>query len=241
MILAGGRVTSPALSADNLELFYVAGESYDETFMVSHRNSTRDVFPEGTALDELNEFEPCLGLNKTLDASADGLRVYISCYTDVDLYTPLYQFERPSRDAPFEGPLEHRALFASSGISVDELTLVGSRFESDVATFASTRTALDQPFSEPKPLPGLENVALFGPTLSRDGLQLYGALGTEKRLSAARRPDLDSPFDDEFLDYGALVGDLMTAGAPDLSDDCRTLVFVGVDDASNWALYQADR
>jgi len=216
------------------------GESSEESFMVSRRNSADEAFPEGVALPELNDFPACVGLDKTLDASADGLRVYVSCYANIDLYTELYQFERPDRDALFANPTEVGRVFASSGISVDELTLVGARFTSDIATSTSTRTALDRRFPDPHPLPGLENQAIFSPTLSRDGLELYGALGTEKTFAVVRRPDLDTPFGTpEPLTH--LIGDLMTVGAPDLSDDCRTLVFVGVDYAIQWAIYQAER
>jgi hypothetical protein len=240
VILSGGRITSPALSDNDLELFYVAGESYYESFMVSRRASINDPFPAGTPIDELNDFDPCVGVNKTLDVSPDGLRVYVSCYLDVDDPTPLYQFERPSRDALFDHPTELGFAFASTGISPDGLTLVGSRFASDVATYSSTRAALDQPFPTPEPLPGLETMPLFGPTLSSDGLEVYGALGAEKTFVVARRPDLESPFTaPESL--SPITGGLLTAGAPDLSEDCRTLVYVGVDPEYNWGLIQAQR
>lgn len=240
VILSGGRVTSPALSDNNLELFYVAGESYYESFMVSRRASMDEPFPAGTPLDELNEFDPCVGLNKTIDVSPDGLRAYVSCYIEVDTHPQLYQFERPDRDSPFADPIELGLAFASTGISPDGLTLVGSRFESDVATFSSTRAALDQPFPAPQPLPGLENESLFGPTLSRDGLELYGALGSEKLFSVARRADVDSPFGAP-ASLAHLTGGLWTAGAPDLSDDCRIVVYVGVDPEYNWGFIQVQR
>jgi hypothetical protein len=94
----------------------------------------------------------------------------------------------------------------------------------------------------PMPVAGVESVLLVAPDLAPDGLTLYGAAGGNE-LGFVRRRSGAEPF----ADFEAIaVGQLTAAGAPEISADCRTLYFVGIEPAepndagvrtSVWGIY----
>ena len=237
-ILAGGRMTSPAITGDELELYYVSGEAYYEQIYVSRRSSTSQAFELGTPVAALNEI--CDGLNASLDVSYDGLRLYLSCYADVDELAPLLMLTRPDRDSAFGSPLDLGLFSTSAGVSSDELSVYGARFTSDVATRLATRSNLTAPFSAALSAPGLDQTALFSPGISPDGLEIYGAVGTDKVFSVARRASVDLPFEAP-QPLPQLSGSYLAVGAADISQDCRSIIYAAVITETEWTLLRARR
>jgi len=109
VLLEGGHPTSPSLTSDRLRLLYVDGASGSELFYESVRTDTTTAFGAGTPLTELNELCPP-PLDKNLDVSEDGLRLYFTCYESFtaeeslrfasrsDLSSPLCVQRRRRRD-----------------------------------------------------------------------------------------------------------------------------------------------
>lgn len=237
-LLVGGRMTSPAITGDELELYYVSGEAYYEQIYVSRRSSTNQAFDLGTPVDELNEI--CDGLNASLDVSYDGLRLYLSCYLDVDQLAPLLMLTRPDRDSAYGSPFELGLFTTSAGLSADELSVYGARFNSDVATRLATRLSPTAPFDASLSAPGLDQTALFSPGISPDGLELYGAVGMEKIFSVARRASVDLPFNAP-QPLPQLSGSYIAVGAADISQDCRSIIYAAVITETEWTLLRAER
>ena len=231
-------MTSPALTGDQLELFYVRGDSGSELFQVAHRDAPDETFSPGTDVTELNNL--CSGLDKSEDLSFDGLRVYFSCYTDVAQLTVLRFAARPDRDSAFGSATELGETAPSAGLSADERELYGALFSLESSTQLSTRSSLSQPFGARMVWSSLDQVAFFSPTVSGDGLEIYGAVGEEKVFSRSTRARPTATFSAPTA-LTSLTGSLQAAGAPEISEDCRTLLYAGVDTDSRWAIYQAKR
>lgn len=238
MILDGGRITSPAITGDELELYYIFGETFYEQIYVSRRTSTDEAFSLGAPVPELNE--TCDGLNATLDVSFDGLRLYLSCYTDADELIPLLLLTRPDRDSAFGSPVDLGLFTMAAALSADELTVYGARFGSDVATRMATRSSLTAPFGSALSAPGLEQAAMFAPGVSTDSLEIYGAPGAEKVFSVSRRSSSSEPFGAPQA-LPQLLGSYRAAGAAEVTENCRSLIYPAVDADGQWALLRAER
>ena len=232
------RVTSPSLTGDALELYLVVGESSNETFQMARRSAVEEPFGAAQSLPELDSFCDST-LNKTLDISFDGLRIYFSCYADLDFETTLYLSTRADRAASFGEPIELGLAPASAAASADELAVYGSLYTVDTQTRRYARSDIQAQLGSAEVVPGLEMVSFFSPVVSSDGLEIYGAVGETKTFSKATRTSADLPFGaPQPLSLGA---GLLGVGAPDLSADCRRLVYSGVDLEENWAIYEAER
>ncbi|MCH2107933.1 MAG: hypothetical protein MK135_01270 [Polyangiaceae bacterium] len=231
------RVTSPAVRADGLEMYYVKGESKAESFHVASRAEDSGAFTPGPAVDELNAL-CAVDEDRSIDISDDGLRAYITCYEEISEPARLYEVERGDLSLAFGDALEVATLPTSTSLSPDELTLVTAPYGSG-ATLTATRESIGSSFEEPTVLPGLENVNLFAPVLSADGLEIYGA--TAGQFSSATRSSVNASFG-ELIDLSFLLPEeVRVAGAPELSADERTLYFVGVTIDSEYAIYAASR
>lgn len=233
------NVTSPALTSDELELFYVDGDETQQTVKRTVRLTTQESFPVGTQVAELNAL---CGPNdsRTIDVSDDGLRAYVLCYQFEQIEEanhPLLLISRPTRQDPFTGAQEIANFASSPAVSSDELSLIGNTYGSP-STDVATRAALGDTFEGRAPLLGLENVALFAPTLSPDALQIYGA--NSGAITVATRTDPSSPFGAPTA-LSNLPEGLSAAGAPEISADCRSLLFVGVSPEPLYRLYRSTR
>lgn len=240
-ILQGERRTSPALTGDQLELFFVQGEPGEERIRVVSRSSRDGMF--GAAVDAPGLDEVCGVLDRSLDVSYDGLRAYVSCVSDFEEVAVLYLLMRPDRTSAFSNPQEVGMFPSSPALSADELTIYGSLLSADRGTTSATRTSPTAPFGEREPVSGLEADFLFAPGISPDGLELYGGAGAERVLSRATRPSTLLPFSAPVA-LPDLAEGYDAAGAPELSQDCRTMVYasaLSMPDGYEWYLLQVER
>ncbi len=240
-LLKHGRSSSPALSGDGLELYYVYGDAGAELFYLSRRSSLGDSFEPGNSIDSLNsQCQPTD--SRSIDISADALRAYISCYAEISDRTQLVQFARTRRNDAFANGREIGEMFASSSLTNDELRAVSASFIDGGGTWVATRASLEDSFGAMTPLPGLDTLSMFAPVISFDELELYGATnqaGT-KRLSVVRRLNLEAEFSaPEQLSRAGQA--LSHDGAPTISQDCKSLIYVGVNSSQSFALYESTR
>ncbi len=238
----GPRVTTPALTADELLLFYARGPSGDERFYVAERASKTAAFSPGVPITELDA--PCqLTDDRSVDVSDDGLTAYVSCYQAGTLAVPttLYVLTRASRSEVFGAASEVGSMTPSSSVENDGLSAVWSGEETP-STRLATRSALSEPFGNDTELPGLESTNVFTPDLSPDGLAVYGAIDSAegRSLAIATRASTDEPFGAPVIATALLAG-LPNSGAPELSADCRALYFIGVDEYLTFRVYRSIR
>lgn len=226
----GATLSSPVISSDERELFYV---QYDEPYVGHFRRSTRATsegrFPDGAVVPELDA--ACAPRDyRSLDVSRDGLRAYVVCFESIDdgTYGELRVAERRSREQPFVLRTEtFGRIGASPALTPDELSLYTSSPDGvgDAPRFY-TRSARDQAFSNGAPVAGLSATDMTSPEPSPDGLSLFGGEAASIVVAARAAPDAA---------FGAPVAVIVPPdgtgllGAPELSADCRSLYYVAVD------------
>lgn len=238
----GPRVTTPTLTADELLLFYARGASGEERFHVSTRASRTEAFPPGVSVPELDA--ACQPTDdRSIDISNDGLTAYVSCYATGTLGEPttLYALARSSRTEAFGSASEVGSMTPSSSIEDDGLSAVWSG-EDTPSTRLATRTSTTESFGNDSELLGLESTNVYAPDLAPDGLAIYGGIDTAegRSLAVATRSNRDEPFGAPAV-FTALIDGLPNSGAPELSADCRSLYFVGVDEAVQFHVFRATR
>lgn len=238
----GARVATPSITADELVLFYTRGDSGGERFYVSQRASVSEAFPVGASVPELDA--ACQTTDdRSLDVSGDGLTAYVSCYPPGTLAEPttLYVLTRASQTEPFGSASEAGSMTPSSSVEEDGLSAVWSG-EASPSTRLATRTSTTESFGNDTALPGLETTNVHAPDLSPDGLAVYGGIDVEgiRTLAASTRASTSEPFRAPEVLSG-LISTLLGSGAPDLSADCRSLYFVGVDAQGMYRIYRATR
>jgi hypothetical protein len=224
---ANAKLASPALSPDALTLFYTRTSGAQIGFRASARASRSAVFPAGAPVAELDA--ACKAEEaRSVDLSADGLRAYIACYSATAEplgAATLSIADRASLSAPFVLRDETLQVGPGAAISRDELSLFTS---SDVnAGFKPPRlfqrTSTDEAFGAGAAIPGLENVNLTAPDPAPDGRTLFGGLMSNVVVSS--RPSAAAPFPTPTVLF-APVDATQQLGAPEISQDCRSLFFV---------------
>lgn len=227
---SGATLASPAVAADELELFYV---QYDRPYAGHFRRATRPSadagFGDGSVVPELDA--ACLERHyRSLDLSLDGLRAYLVCFESLEAGPagPLHVAERRSRDEPFTLVTSFGHVGASPAIARDELSLYTSSPDGsdNGPAWSYSRSNTGEAFERGGPVAGLADVELAAPEPSPDGLTLFGGLSTS--VVAASRATPDAPFGAPVPVLSAPDGTQLL-GAPELSADCRSLYYVAVD------------
>jgi len=223
----GVPLASPAVSPDTLELFYVRTSGADVGFRRSTRADVNSMFAAGVAVPELDA-ACAVGQTRTIGLSSDGLRAYVVCYDpDANPTGPgvLHVADRASVGASFELRASTTTVGPSAAISADELTLYTS---SDVDAGGEpprryVRATRAAEFGGGEDIPGLGHVNLSAPDPSPDELELFGALASDIVVTtrATRDGDFGEPrIIQSHMDTTAVYG------APEISQDCRSLFFV---------------
>ena len=224
-VVSADRIpSSPAITGDGLELFFVAGALEQEQFYSVKRANRAEDFGEAAPVPALNA-ECTFSSIKTIEVSNDGLRIYLSCSPDLQSDGVLTMMTRASRDSTFGSPSVVGATPLSPWLSDDQLSLFYASTEAKSATFMATRGSIDEKFGAPSEVPGLETAALSAPTLSPDGLEIYGFRRADNTLVRAKRTSIDAAFGipTEAVDLTSIGG----TGAPDLTTDCRSVLMMG--------------
>jgi hypothetical protein len=227
------RISSPSVTADGLELFYVSGrdDRVGGEPVVRLRAATSSPFGEAQVVDGVQ----CTTGDATLDVSNDGLRLYYACWEAFDELTDLRLAERGDRGQPFVDSGVVGTTGVAAGVSADELTVYSSGLNLE-APLRATRDALGSIFGDSAPIPGLEAVRLISPDISGDDLVLFGSTLDEQLVFATRTSATEA-----FGPMQELTGVPSSAAAPNLSADCRTLYVVGEVASGNRAVFQMAR
>lgn len=227
---SGDELASVSVSPDELEAFYTLTHADGSvTFQRSRRASKDAVFPAGSSVPELDALCNPTDL-RGLDLSPDGLRAYAVCIPAAVLpfVGALHLLKRESLSSPFVADaMTFGSVGSSPAISHDELTLYTSS-DYNPGTDPSrryTRANVQAAFGKSETIAGLETDITTAPDPAPDDLALF--MGRASALVMATRTTSADPF-------GApttLVPrtDLTAFGSPDISQDCRSLYFVGVD------------
>jgi hypothetical protein len=227
---SGATLSSPVISSDERELFYV---QYDQPYVGHFRRSTRATsdgrFPDGAIVPELDA--ACAPRDyRSLDVSFDGLRAYVVCFESIDDGTrgELRVAERRSREQPFTLRRESFGRTgASPALTRDELSLYTSSPDGvGNPPHVYTRPTRDQAFSSGAPVAGLSVTGLTSPEPSPDGLSLFG--GEAASIVVAWRESPDAAFGVPVTVISPADGTGLL-GAPELSADCGRLYYVDVD------------
>lgn len=226
--------SSPSLPMDELELFFAQRSATDPgRHVMRATRATRDAdFGEPAAVSELDGV--CSDTEeRSVSITADGLRLYLGCYTGVGSVTPgfLHLARRPSRDVPFVVDAEtYGTMGPNIDVTADELDAFSTSQENVLSPPREyRRSALDEPFGAGQPVLGLESVSFSGPHLAPDGLTLFGTVHPDLVVSTrtARGEVFGAP-------SVVLRGEETSVySSPEVSADCRTLYFVRIDVMGN--------
>jgi hypothetical protein len=222
-------LSSPTLSPDELEMFYVesasSGTSYN--FRRSIRSTKAAVFPAGDVVPELDA--ACSpAQHRNIDLSRDGLRAYFSCQVDPTVATP--EPLRIARRSAVGGtfvvdPQNYGMVGPSAAIGMDELELFSSEKTSvdPGPPRRYTRSSMSTAFGNPVSIPGLESVGLIAPELSPDGLSMFGAISLSLVVVERSRPDAAFAAPTVLLPVDPMT---TVVGAPEIAQNCRSLYYV---------------
>jgi hypothetical protein len=246
VVMAAGTssLSSPALTADELEMFYVSYTAADPTRRVfrTTRASKNDTFSLGSEVPELTALCADPADQAAIDVTADGLRAYVSCAAAFVLGR-LEVAQRSSRSASFVAAGNiGTELGASVALDTTELVAYQTAGASDQTTpLVSTRATTADSFAAGVVVPGLTGSNLVAPEPSPDNLLMFGGVNG-RRLGVAQRSSAGAPFSAPT----DLNIPLFASGAPHVSTDCRRLYFVGIDqpDGStiqDWGIYVIER
>lgn len=240
-------VSTPTMPEDELELFFVEHaltQGGPPQVMRAERASRDADFGEAAVVTEVQS--ACQDSEERgISITADGLRLYIDCYTGISSFSPgpLRVAERASRDAAFTvEQTSYGDVGPQINVSPDELWAYSS---SEMNTTSPprqySRASTQDPFANGEPIPGLEDVAFGTPSITADGLTLYG--GIDPDLVVTTRTAPDAPFAAPSVVFS---GDSSGAAYrfPEISPDCRTLYFVRIDQSgggSTFSLRMAKR
>ena len=177
---SGYSMTGISLTGDELELFYARSQAGAPPSVVRRTRTDKDAF-FGTLYD-LPELamvcEPEQLVNP--DVSEDGLTLYVTCTQIADTgmsegVSTLRVARRPDRTMPFSLEAEPiGGVFASAGLSSDELTAYTDGEIFDTAPQMFRRASKTESFGEAEPVPGIDT-ALNSLDISSDGLSLFGS------------------------------------------------------------------
>jgi hypothetical protein len=218
---------SPAVSPDELELFYSTTDGVVAHIRRSVRASKGDVFPEGPPVPELDAACTDVASDRHMDLSADGLRAYIVCVTEPTVTSgPLRVARRSSTGSPFMlDTTTYGTVGPSVSIAKDELVAYSTTLTRPGPPLMFTRNDTSSPFATGTSIPGLEDVDLSTIEPSPDGLSLYGNL--DQAIQIATRATPSGPYGATTIAVAPAMDHVI--GAPELSRDCRSLYYVDVD------------
>jgi hypothetical protein len=230
-------LSSPTLSADELEMFYSVGTAngtVQEAWNIyrSTRAAQSDMFGAGVAVPELDA--ACPGINrKDIALSADELSIYVMCEAAdaaMILTGPVHRATRTGRGGAWTvDATDYGTVGCSPSITADQLTLVtGSIVTAGGTPMAFTRTSLSAPFANGTALAGLP--ALASPDIGADGSFVFAK--QDSTLVLATRASAGSPFAIVNSDLLALVSLPIAVGGPAHSPNCSTLYYIQVDAAA---------
>jgi hypothetical protein len=236
------NINGISVTADELELYYARGSSDGVTMQRQivrrSRSAKSEIFGPVEPLPEL------AGVCGELpyvnpDISEDGLTLYVTCTQQVETglpegVSPLRVARRAARGGAFT--LEAQPIggvFASAGISSDELTAYTDGEVFDTAPQLFTRAAETDMFTGPQPVPGI-TTPLRSLDISSDGLALFGAAnpGSGTAIYRAVRPSPSEPF--AAPQELSLALRMVTAaqnpalGAPNISAGCTLYLVVAL-------------
>jgi hypothetical protein len=220
---------SPAITGDELELAYARDDgsgTQSQQLALSSRGSKQEVFPVGRTLDELEAKCTAPGW-RSIDLTADGLRVYFSCGTGQTGTAPFLFADRPDRKSPFVVRGEVATLECCPSVDPSELHAYASTdLQGQARPAVASRQSLDAPFGPAEAVLGLENGTLRSPDLAPDQKTLYGSvlatMGTmTQHIALHRRKTPDQPFGPE--EAVLAPSPFLQTGAPDVTADCRAL------------------
>jgi hypothetical protein len=230
-------INGPTVTADELQLFYSVSDNTTaalvESVVYRQRQSVGEAFGPSQTLPELANV--CLSdQHVNPDISEDGLTLYVTCTAHVNFGlsegpSALRVARRSDRSASFTLDAEPAgSVFASAGLSADELSAYSSGEISGTAPQKFTRASKTEKFGAAQPVPGF-TTPLNSPDISADGLTLFGAApsslsGRQVLIRATRASvtqDFGPPSD---LDFGMPT---VTTGAPNVTPGC-SLYFVMV-------------
>jgi hypothetical protein len=233
----GITISGISLTADELELYY-ARRATSATGTVPEivrrrRASKSEMFG---SLEVLNGLAGVCAADHPLlnpDVTDDGLSLYVTCTQDAPLgasegVSPLRVATRAARGAAFTlAPDPVGGVFASAGISADELTAYtdGEIFDTPPRMF--TRGSKTESFGQPQAVAGIDT-GLRSPDIASDGLALFGAAGIPGEGSGivrALRSSRDQPFAAPVpLELGLMPTDAV--GAPNVVPSCALYMIV---------------
>ena len=223
-----------SVTADEREIYYARQTAGELPAVVVRRTraSKGEMFG---AVEGLPTLDGVCGANPRVnpDISDDGLTLYVTCTADVELglsegVSPLRVARRADRSTPFTlDPEPIGGVFASAGISADELTAFTDGEIFDTAPQLFTRASKSESFVGPQAVPGLAT-PFRSPDISSDGLSLFGATrlaaGGFSAIARAQRASKDAPFmAPEQLDLQ--LGEV-GIGAPNITPSCSLYLIV---------------
>ncbi len=242
----GFRMNGISLTADELELYYSRTYSGMPTPSVVRRKRASKTEPFA-APEYLQELTSACRADQHVnqDVTDDGLTLYITCTDMVEIGLPegvstLRVAHRPDRNSAFTLQAEPAGgVFASAGISGDELTAYTDGEIYDTAPRMFTRASKTESFGEAEPVPGID-VPFNSPEISNDGLALFGSAsplaGSGHAIFRALRAEPNAPFQAPAQLDLQLVA--LTMGSPNITPSC-TLYLIVAGPGASYIVYAA--
>lgn len=228
-------VASPAITGDELELFYARDVAGKAELVSSVRGSKEVSFPAGVRVASLDDYCTTAQPERTLDVTADGLRVYFVCRALTSGQTPLIFASRSRRTDPFVVQGQVGSVGNAPALFGGELQVLAPRYGGTGALEVGNRASTSDSFGPMQAIPELSG-SLNSPTLSEDGLVLF--VTRTPNIVVTSRPDAGAPFGSTLTPVAALP---FPGASAEISADCRTLYFVGVPDAGARHVYAIKR
>jgi hypothetical protein len=222
---------SASIANGDLTLFYRKDVASKGHIFVSKRASKADVFQPGIEVPELTAL---CSEDITFDVSSDGLRAYMACGMSpcANGACDILFADRASLADPFVGHGKIGTAGPTPSISADDLVLVSGGLDPTMPPRMATRASKDVPFGAAGPIPGLESTPFWGPTLSPDGLSLYGSVDNGGDIAVTTRPSPTHPFGVPVPMHLSADPATNKVGAPDISASCRALYYVSANDSA---------
>ncbi|HYJ08049.1 MAG TPA: hypothetical protein VEX18_03550 [Polyangiaceae bacterium] len=238
-----------SLTADERELYYSREKNAMQEVVRRTRASAGDMFGAVEPLPALAGV--CGDLpNVNPDISEDGLTLYVTCTAEMppgmsEGVSPLRVARRADRSSDFTLEAEPIGnVFASAGISADELTAYTDGEFFGTAPQMFTRATKAEAFSGPMEVPEIRNTGLRSLDISSDGLSLFGAVMIDEvtRIARAHRETEGAAFSEPVpLDLPLdlpMMPVALGVGAPNVTAGCLLYMIVRLMDGQ-YTVYRA--